>query len=469
MTMRQIIAGREVRIHFPHHLVREMLPLLISEQAEFEALLGGPIVFVDREPLSGPHWIVIEDASLPANTLRWNAQTATLISFVLDVAGLGATLQLVHSLVALNVTELNDAQVDTLPEACARLSLEVERGFPGFAIRDLAWDPIRSGFPPDNEMTLDDLQRMIACLQDGHTTVRKSVPVYNPPYVVELIDTTAIIRRVPAWSAAAQAGVAPGWKLELDDIDGWLARTGSPPHSIALVAGRRAIALNGISERQFVATSPQGEQATWTEIAAPFSLDQLLSQRVVADDIVYVHMHNWIDGVGIVEKIDEIIATHAHRRVMVLDLRGNTGGNLLMAKQMRRRFLRKHTLLGTVQFTQADGTLAAPVEIWDDPAEHGRWPGELVVLTDALTYSASEDFLHGLQGLPHVTVIGSPSGGGSGRPRTLPIVPGWSLSMSTALTFDRYGHCIEGQGIPIDLAIDPFTEQWRDHVAPHST
>lgn len=468
MTIRDTVAGQSVRIHFPMHLAAEMLPLLISEQAEFEALLGGPIEFVDQDPAQGPRWVVVEDASLPANTLRWDASIATITSYVRDAAGLGATLQLAHSLVALGVDELSDDREDALPEAIARISIEAARGFPGFAIRGLSWDAIRSGFPPDNEMTLEDLQRLIACLQDGHTAVRQNLPVYNPPYVVELIANSAIIRRVPTWSAAAKVGVAPGGQLELDDIEGWLARTGSPPHSLALVAARRAIALNGISEREFTAISPAGERISWTEVAAPFGLDQLIQSYVVAGNIVYLRMHNWIDGVGIVEKFDEIIADHTHRQTMVLDLRSNTGGNLLMAKQMRRRFLRERTLIGTVQFTQADGTLAAPVEIREDPAEQGCWPGKLVVLTDALTYSASEDFLHGLQGLPHVTVIGAPSGGGSGRPRTLPVVPGWSLSMSTALTFDRTGHCIEGQGIPVDIAVDPFTEQWRAHVMPQS-
>ena len=72
-------------------------------------------------------------------------------------------------------------------------------------------------------------------------------------------------------------------------------------------------------------------------------------------------------------------------------------------------------------------------------------------LTDALTLSASEDALLGLQGLPHVRVVGTPSGGGSGRPRTLRLLPGQTLTVSTALTYDRCGRCVEGAGIPVDV------------------
>lgn len=463
MSIREVIAGREMQIAFPQHLAEAMLPLLISEVAEFEAVFGAPIRFVNEAPAFGPRWIVTEDADSQVNSLRWDAESATITSSVRDAAGLGATLQMLHSLVALNVDELNDARVDDLPAVVSRISTEIERGFPGLDIRGLDWSAIRADFPADDEMSVDDVQRLIARLQDGHTAVRENVPVYNPPYVVELRDGEALIRRVSEWSAASAAGIKPGWKLQIDDIDGWLARTGSPPHSHVLVAGRRAIALNGLIEREFDAVSPQGERRSWIERAAPFSLEQLLSTSVVAGNVLYVRLHNWIDGVGIEDRFDQIIAEHAHHETMVLDLRGNTGGNLLMAQRMRRRFLRERTLLGTIQFTRTDGTLAEPVELWDDPSPAGTWPGDLVVLTDALTYSASEDFLHGLQGLPHVTVIGEPSGGGSGRPRTLPLIPGWSVSMSTALTFDRTGHCIEGQGIPVDHAIDPFTEEWLTH------
>jgi carboxyl-terminal processing protease len=409
VTIRAAINGDLVRISFPLELADAFLPLIISEQPEVEAIFGAPVIFVDHAPTGGPRWIVEVEPNRAANTLRWHAGSRTLTSIVRDAAGLASTLQLLHSLVTLDVPELSDDITDDLPAAIDRLSIELERGFPGFAIRDLVWAEIRAGFPPAPEMTLEDMERLVARLQDGHTAVRPNVSVYNPPYAVELAHGHAHIRRVPAWSAAAQAGVQPGWLMQLDDIDGSLARTGAPPDAHALVSGRRAIALNGLAERAFTARGPNGETRSWIETARPFSLDELIESTVVAHNAVYVRLHNWIDGVGIEERFDQIIEEHAHRATaeggrgaaekrsepLVLDLRGNTGGNLLLAKRVRRRFLREHTLLGTIRFIRGDGTLAEPVEVWDDPALTGRWPGTLVVLTDSLTYSASEDFLHG--------------------------------------------------------------------------
>jgi carboxyl-terminal processing protease len=47
--------------------------------------------------------------------------------------------------------------------------------------------------------------------------------------------------------------------------------------------------------------------------------------------------------------------------------------------------------------------------------------------------------------------VGERSGGGSGRPRTLRLLPGWRLTVSTALTYDRDGRCVEGAGVPVDV------------------
>ena len=63
---------------------------------------------------------------------------------------------------------------------------------------------------------------------------------------------------------------------------------------------------------------------------------------------------------------------------------------------------------------------------------------------------ASEDALLGLHGQPHVRVLGAPTGGGSGRVRSLRLLPGWRLTVSSCQTFTTDGRCIEGSGFPVD-------------------
>lgn len=458
-----------MRLVFPESIpeLAPSLPLLHAEKAEFEAVFGIPVVFVEEDPGSGPRWTIDIDPARHDNALTWDPQALTLVSRAIDADGLITTFNQLHSLVALGVDAVTDRPHGSTAEAVARIRAEVAGTFPGFGIRGIDWDEItaRHVTGDGSDMSFEDVQRWVAELSDAHTAIRRPVPVYNPPHVVELAPKSATFRRVREGSDAWDAGVRAGWTLAIDDPAGWLARTGAPPHARAFTAGRRAIALDGISQRGFTATSPSGGSVSWVESARPPVLEGIFSWERVDARAGVIRLFNWFTGLGLEDALDE--ALHALRGVdrLILDLRGNTGGNLMLATETRRRFLRERTLLGTIRFSRGDGALADPVEMWDDPStDRVRWGGDLVVLTDAMTYSASEDFLLGLQGLPRVTVIGHRSGGGSGRPRTIRVMEDMSITISTALTFDRNGTCIENHGIPVDIETPVFADEIADRA-----
>lgn len=456
-----------MRLVFPEGLpeVGPSLPLLHAERAEMEAVFGVPVVFVEEDPGVGPRWAVRVDPSREDNRLAWDPDALLLTSHARDGDGFVATLNMLHSLVALGVNVVDDRPHRTMADAVARLRREIAGTFPGFGIRNLDWDEITARHVRDEGpgMTFEDVQRWVAELEDAHTAIRRPVPVAHPPYAVELTPDGASHRRVPEGSDAWNAGVRVGWSLDVVDPAAWIARNGAPPHARALTAGRRAIALEGVDRRVFTARDPAGERVTWTERAMPPSLERVFSWRRHDARTGVMWLRNWFTGIGLEDALDEALTELRDAERLVLDLRGNTGGNLLLAMETRRRFLRERTLLGTIRFTRGDGTLAGPVELRDAPSDaRVPWEGELVVLTDPLTYSASEDFLLGLQGLPHVTVIGQRSGGGSGRPRTIRLLDDMLVTISTALTFDRNGVCIEGHGIPVDIETPVFAVDGHD-------
>jgi carboxyl-terminal processing protease len=262
---------------------------------------------------------------------------------------------------------------------------------------------------------------------------------------------------VPEHSAAHEAGVRSGWTLAGVDCVDWLSRTGAPPHAKPFTTGRRAIALNGVDERIFTASGPDDTTVSWVERKTTPTVENTISWTAIDDRTGYIRLDVWWGGIGLEEAFDRALtALRGHER-LILDLQRNPGGNLMLATQTRNRFLRQRTRLGTIAFSTGDGRLAAPVELWAEPEpDRVRWEGQLIVLTDPMTYSASEDFLLGLQGLDHVTVIGQRSGGGSGRPRTIALTDEMILTVSTALTYDRNGVCIENHGIPVDIETAVF-------------
>jgi carboxyl-terminal processing protease len=154
------------------------------------------------------------------------------------------------------------------------------------------------------------------------------------------------------------------------------------------------------------------------------------------------------------ELIEEAFESFRQAPGLIVDLRGNPGGSVSVAASFRDRILHQQTRLGSVQFTRSDGELLPPEELWAEPAmAKRRWPARVRFLTDGETYSASEDALLGLQGLAHVEVLGMPSGGGSGQARSISLLPGWRLMVSSCLTFDRNGRCVEGSGIEVDRIV----------------
>lgn len=108
------------------------------------------------------------------------------------------------------------------------------------------------------------------------------------------------------------------------------------------------------------------------------------------------------------------------------------------------------THLGSIRFTTGTVALAAPQALRAEPSEDVRWPGPVTILMDEMTFSAAEDCVLGLQGLAHVKVLGPATGGGSGRPRTIPLFDDLALTVSTALTYDRAGRCVEFNGLRTD-------------------
>jgi carboxyl-terminal processing protease len=436
--------------------------LLLLERAGFEAELGAPVVFARSDPGAGRRWLLVLDESHEGSpATSWDPAAGLIESRARDAGGLLEALNLWRTARRLGGGRVAATDCSDLDEAIGRIADEVADTYPAFELRGLDWPAICGrhahavAAAPDS---LAALQRWLAELEDSHTWVWPGHA--NLPYAARLSGGAATFTRVPAPTSAFAAGVRPGWLLvELDgeppDVEGWLARTAAPPHSRPYLAGRRLLAGPAGEPRELVAAGPDGERIAWQEApetgrpaAEPVRWTRL------ASGAGYLRIDAWLGGAGVDERVDAAFSELARCDRLILDLRANPGGSLTLAAATRDRFLRERTELGSIRYSTGGGRVSAPTPLVGEPADRRRrWPGRLIVLTDELTFSSSEDFLLGLQGLPHVAVVGRRSGGGSGRPRSLRLLPGWLLTVSTALTYDREGRCVEGAGIPVDVEV----------------
>jgi carboxyl-terminal processing protease len=433
-----------------------MRALLELEPAAFEAELGAPVEIVETNPGEGARLLLtLDEEHAGPPVMTFDPGAAVLEARAGDAGGILEALNLLRTAVRLG-GEVAATDCSTLDEAIERVVLEVADTYPAFGLRGLDWAAICArhiGRVSQAEDPLPAFQRWLAELEDGHTWAWP--PLGNLPYAVR-VDGGAAFVRLRQGSAGWEAGVRPGWRLLA--IDGaeaaegdWLARAAAPPHARPFIAGRRLLAGPVGVARTVEAVSPDGLTAVWEDAPAARPAAPLVSWRQLEPAVGYLRVEAWVAGAD--EAVGAALEELRGCESLVLDLAGNPGGDLVLASGTRDRFLRERTVLGSIRYSIGGGELSRPFELVGEPAHGGRWNGRLVVLTDELTFSSSEDFLLGLAGLDHVTVVGRRSGGGSGRPRALRLLPGTTLTVSTALTYDREGRCIEGAGIPVDVEV----------------
>nr|WP_237728214.1 S41 family peptidase [Cellulomonas sp. APG4] len=422
-------------------LADDVASLLELEAAEFAAVLGTPVhIDLDGADDGGPDtWAVRVDPHVAAATLEAEARSRRLVLALPTPSDLLDGVNLLHSLAHAPTAVVQDVEAATYAETADRIRAELAHVYPYAELRGL--DLVRVAERYDHLRGLegvefwDEAARWVAELGDAHTQLITPGPRFHPPYVAQMRADGAVLLEVPDDTAAWAAGVRPGHVLTVADPGAWLARTGASPHQHALVAGRRFLAAEGAA-RRFEAYGPDGVRRAWTE-------ERRARPSVVARGN-QVHIRSFAPEVP--NRLREALARANPDEELVLDLRGNVGGSLVAAAEARRLFVRRAATFGSIAFTTGRGTLAPAQPLTIRPDDE-PWPGRVRVLVDALTYSAAEDFLHPLVGLPHVEVVGGPTGGGSGRPHTRLLKDGVRLSVSTAITFTRDGRPIEFRGI----------------------
>lgn len=445
--MINISGSPRLQLLLPDGISRSAVDLIELEYPELETVTGCRVV---------------DDAC--DLTLRWTVDSgAEVVSMRTTRDGFHAVVRsIVEVTESLGLLHGLDDYADTAPApsraaAIERLDTTLRASFAGARLRRIDWDELRSRHEPEILIVEDPLpgfQRWLAELGDLHTSARATGAVVNSPYAISAGPSAVRLMRVPADTAAFRAGVREGWELCGIDGQDWLGRCGAPDHVRALLTGRRLASRLGDMEREFVALGPNGQIRRWRECGGP--AEPSTRWQRLSPSVGLIAVDGWTADV--VEQLDAALVELRGCDGLIMDLRGNTGGNLAAAVNARRRFLRVETLCGTIRYTDGHGRLGQPYELAAEPADDVRWRGRLIVLTDPLTASASEDFLLGLQGLPHVRVVGTATAGGSGRALTRRLLPGIDATISTALTYDRLGRCVEGQGLPADRAVNPFDD-----------
>ena len=172
-------------------------------------------------------------------------------------------------------------------------------------------------------------------------------------------------------------------------------------------------------------------------LGSDYKIASGLRYTILPDNIGYIYVPSFSSSIG-EGNLDECLNALALCRGLIIDVRNNGGGNLNYVEALASRFTNERLLTGYICHKTGIGhnDFSEPTPLYLDSSDRIRWQKRVCILTNRSSYSATNDFVKIMRSLPHVTVVGDRTGGGSGLPFSSELPNGWSVRFSACPSFD---------------------------------
>jgi hypothetical protein len=171
------------------------------------------------------------------------------------------------------------------------------------------------------------------------------------------------------------------------------------------------------------------------------------------DDVGYIHYLSNNEMVT-VQDMKRIIASFGDVKGIILDIRNNPGGEVLSARNIASAFNPSPRLASYWLFKSGPGrdNFSSPSPFYLTSSGSEVFSKKIAVLTNKVSYSATNDLALMLKSLPNAFLIGDSTGGGGGIPMHTDLPNGWVMSYSTTQTLAPDGTNVE-DGIAPDFYV----------------
>lgn len=168
--------------------------------------------------------------------------------------------------------------------------------------------------------------------------------------------------------------------------------------------------------------------------------------KMLPGAIAYMYYPSFSSGISELS-LDYILAILSNSRGLIIDVRDNGGGALTNINTLVGRFIDEPFVGGYIMHKTGPGhdDFSKPYPMVYKPADDYRvkYTGQIAVLTNRSCFSAANNFVSVMKGLPNVTVVGAKTGGGGGMPFSSELPVGWSVRFSACPILDADGNMIE--------------------------
>jgi carboxyl-terminal processing protease len=286
---------------------------------------------------------------------------------------------------------------------------------------------------------------------------------------VRPIAGAAVVTSVRSGSPAAEAGIEPGWVVDVVDgaeiasvLDAVGEHAGNDVTREFLMTMAVISRLQGAVGEQRALEVRSGDNRSRRlelELAAPRGTRGQLGhlppvyvwlehRRIAGGRVGYIAFNAFFDPATIMPAFEEAIRSFADTDGLVIDVRGNPGGIGAMAMGMAGFLLdASGQRLGTM--TTRSGSLDFVVFPRPNP-----YTGPVAVLADGVSASTAEIFAGGLQELGRAVVVGRRTSGQALPSRVVRLANGDAFQHAFASFQSVSGRSLEGHGVVPDIPVE---------------
>ena len=125
---------------------------------------------------------------------------------------------------------------------------------------------------------------------------------------------------------------------------------------------------------------------------------------------------------------------------LIIDVRNNGGGSLDNSQQLASPFFKVETLTGYIEHKIGVGhsAFSVPLAMKTPANKNIQWQRPVIILTNRMSYSATNDFVNRMKLAPNAIIVGDKTGGGGGLPFSSELPNGWLVRFSSSPMFDSF-------------------------------
>lgn len=381
------------------------------------------------------------------------------------------------------VTKLKDLSAEEKIEGLSKVWYEAKFNFANFdLVPSLNWDSIYRTFIPKVLATKDIisyyqlLKKFNQYLHDGHSRIYEPAAYFmeqtaNLPLQFRLVDNFYVLTSIPS-SDAAFDGLKKGWtvsKINNMEVNKYIRENVSPylsfstkQDSLARICNYEMLRGKNGSKVTIEFRDEKNRPVTRTFTRSIQEDLPLLDFKVLPGNIGYLQLNSFNDE-KIVKMFDSLFDQINTTSSLIIDVRKNGGGSSqngyeILGCLTDKNFYTDISVMRSYHpLERAWNNNPVKVKLNADdwkPYKGKYYNKPVVLLTDAATYSAAEDFTAAFKAMNRGKIFGQPTGGSTGQPMGYALPGGGLGFVCSKRDYMPGGEEFVGIGIQPDVKVD---------------